>query len=258
MRRKEIIVQGLKTSYWQQGNQEKIPLICLPGWLTPGSVYEKALDFLSDYLILEWPGFGLSQKPPQVWGIEDYASFLREFLEKLGIKKCILLGHSFGGSVAIYFAAHNPRIVEKLILVASSGIRRRSRKERVKLFFWRWLAKLLKIFLFWLPLKVKRRWRRKMMRWLGSDDYLTEGIMREIYRRIIQKDLQAEMKRISSPTILLWGEKDDSTPLSEGRLTAQLISGAKLKIIPRAGHFPFRDNYQSWRRFLESALSECI
>lgn len=71
--------------------------------------------------ILDLPGFGESDEPSSVWKVEDYSCMLEEFVKKLGIKKPIIIGHSFGGRIAIRYSSNNS--IEKLVLFGSPCIR---------------------------------------------------------------------------------------------------------------------------------------
>ena len=90
------------------------PIVILHGWNTDGvakwqSTIEKLaiLDPNQQIFAINMPGFGPSQSPTDIWGVEEYADFIVKVLEKLQIKQCILVGHSFGGAVAAWIAAKN-------------------------------------------------------------------------------------------------------------------------------------------------------
>ncbi|HFC76794.1 MAG TPA: alpha/beta hydrolase, partial [Candidatus Moranbacteria bacterium] len=129
---KEIIIDGLRIEYLQRGILQDCPIVCLPGWMAEANLYKDAMGDAENFLILNWPGFGKSQQPNSVWGIEEYATFLQKLLKELKIEKCSLVGHSFGGSVAIYFSAKYPQKIKKLILVASSGIRNKGFLKKIR------------------------------------------------------------------------------------------------------------------------------
>lgn len=110
-------VHNTNVNYIQYGRGKDIVL--LHGW---GQNIEM-MQFLGDPLsnsyritILDFPGFGESEEPQEVWNITDYANMLHELLTKLKIENPTLIGHSFGGRVAIRYAAQYP--VEKLVLLA--------------------------------------------------------------------------------------------------------------------------------------------
>jgi len=157
----------------------------------------------------------------------DFADWIDKKTKTLG--RFFLVGHSFGGQIAINFAARYPGRVKKLILLASAGIRRPSVKSALFLP----LAKLLKF----APLKFKRLAYRA----IGATDYVKAGpIMKETMKLILRDDQQTNLKKIIVPTLLLWGEHDRYTPLSDGRLIQTLIPNSQLIIFPDGRHgLPF-------------------
>lgn len=140
-----------------------------------------------------------------------------------------LLGHSFGGQVAINFSARYPDRLKKLLLIASAGVRRPSLKSR--LFYP--LAKLLKR----LPQKLK------VLAYglIGETDYIKANpIMKETMKIILKEDQRVNLKKISVPTLLIWGKYDRYTPISDGRLMRSLIPGSRLIVVAGGRHgLPF-------------------
>lgn len=187
---------------------------------------------------LDLPGFGASSEPEEVWGVEQYTALIEEFAKKNGIKKPILIGHSFGGRLAIVFASRNE--VEKLILVDAAGIKpRRSLKYYFKVYSFKTGKKLLPLLLGKnRAAKIIERWRGKA----GSSDYAqASSKMRAIMSRVVNEDLTSLLAEIKAPTLLIWGEKDTATPLRDAREMERLIPDAGLVSYPEAGHYSFLD-----------------
>src|SRR5205814_400149 len=102
------------------------PAILLHGWGCEGaSLHPLATHLAQRFRTItpDLPGFGGTTPPPDDWGVPEYASWTLQLLDKLGIGRALLLGHSNGGRIAIYLAATQPAIVDRLILVDSAGIR---------------------------------------------------------------------------------------------------------------------------------------
>ena len=187
---------------------------------------------------LDLPGFGDSSEPAEVWGIEDYVAFLEDFCKAEGIRRPVLIGHSFGGRMAILFASRND--VEKVILVDAAGLKpRRSLKYYIKVYSFKTAKHLL-------PYIVGRkradviidRWRSKA----GSSDYRgASPRMRAIMSRVVNEDLAYCLPKISAPTLLIWGEKDTATPIADARRMQREIPDAGLVSYPEAGHYSFLD-----------------
>ena len=118
----KINIKDLQVNYIQYGKGKDILL--LHGWGQNIEMMKPVGDnFANNYriTIIDFPGFGQSEEPKSPWTIEKYSHMLEVFVEKTNIKKPIVIGHSFGGRVAIRYSARNP--IEKLILFGSPCIR---------------------------------------------------------------------------------------------------------------------------------------
>ena len=121
-----VHVGGLETYYQVEG--EGATVVLLHGWGTSGRSLEAVSAALADrfrVFRLDLPGFGWSHEPSSVWGSVDYAAHVQATLDALGVKRAAVLGHSFGGRVAVVLAATLPERVVRLVLVASAGVRPR-------------------------------------------------------------------------------------------------------------------------------------
>jgi pimeloyl-ACP methyl ester carboxylesterase len=218
-----------------------LPIVVLHGW---GAHIESvapilaALDGASEVIALDLPGFGESEPPPEAWGSAEYARFVSEFLDHLGVPRSHFVGHSHGGRVAIVLAAEEPGRVERLLLVDSAGIRpkrglRYHRRVAV--------AKLGRA-----AARVGgapgRHLQERMRARVASRDYLEASeSMRGTFRTVIAEDLSDLLPRIAASTLLVWGERDDDTPLWMGRRMEELIPDAGLVVLDGAGHYSYAD-----------------
>lgn len=241
---KEIIINDTKVVYTRHGSGS--PMILLHGW---GCDHNALTLFdrvgIEDHEVfnIDLPGFGKSSEPTFPWTVEDYTSMLETFCATLGIHNPIILGHSFGGRIAIIFASRNP--VETLILVDSAGVKPRpSLRKKLKVYSFKF-AKL-----YWRMIlgKSKAEERIALERdRRGSADYRNASpLMKQVLVKAVNTDLRCLMPQIKAPTLLLWGENDTATPIRDARIMNKLIPNAHLISYPGAGHFCFLDNpYQS-------------
>lgn len=197
-------------------------------WLTVGKVLTK-----NGYQVIipDLPGFGESEKPASAWNTEDYSLFVESLVKTLNLNRFFLLGHSFGGSVAIKYAIKSPQKIKKLFLVASAGLRRPSFKKT----FLNKISKLFKLFSFlpFYPL-IRKIFYRFIVR---KSDYLsTEGVMKDTFLKVLQDDLSEIISKIQIPTVIIWGEKDDIVPLKDAYFLKNRIQNSKLEIIPNGDH----------------------
>ena len=118
----KINIQNININYIQYGEGKDILL--LHGWGQNIEMMRPIGDNLCERFritILDLPGFGASDEPESAWTIEKYSNMLEKFVKLTGIKKPVVIGHSFGGRVAIRYCSRNP--IEKLILFGSPCIR---------------------------------------------------------------------------------------------------------------------------------------
>lgn len=177
---------------------------------------------------VDFPGFGAEPEPREPWGVEEYTRWLEQRLE--GVERPILVGHSFGGRVAIVFASRNA--TEKVVLVDAAGVRpRRGARYYIKV----WSFKIFKRFA---SRAAVEKWRGKA----GSADYAAaSATMRGTLSRVVNDDLRRFMPSISAPTLLIWGSADTATPVSDAKKMERLIPDAGLVVFEGAGHYSFLD-----------------
>ena len=201
---------------------------------------------------LDLPGFGKSDEPREVWGVDEYVGMLEEFGSKLGISKPIILGHSYGGRIGILYSSKNE--VDKLILVDAAGIKpRRSLKYYFKVYSFKTGKVLTRLLLG----KAKAAERIETMRKKkGSSDYANSSpVMRAVMSKSVNQDLKYAMPAIKAPTLLIWGENDTATPLADAKIMESLIPDAGLVSFPGCGHYSFLDNPYQFAAVLRSFIN---
>lgn len=233
---------------------EGSPLILMHGWgcnhSTVRSIAATAAQTHTVYNI-DFPGFGNSEEPPEVWGVENYTRLVEELIRKEKLINPVLIGHSFGGRVAILLASRNA--VDKVVLVDAAGIKpKRSLKYYLKVYSFKAGKK------FWQLMLGKEKAQEKIDRIRakrGSSDYADASpMMRAILSKVVNEDLTDVLHLIKCPTLLIWGENDTATPLSDAKLMNKLIPDAGLVSFPRCGHYSFLDNPGQFRAVLSSFL----
>jgi pimeloyl-ACP methyl ester carboxylesterase len=251
LQKKNIIVQNLSIQYYQSESIDKNnALVFLHGWGSRALHFQKTLDKCENAIAIDLPGFGNSQAPYASWSLSDYSIFIHEFLEKIDIKKPILAGHSFGGSIGIKYSAQY-KDIKKLILIGSAGVRERTMKK----YFYLVVAKIFGIIFSLLGVKAyKEKIRKRFYKAIDSEDYANAGALSDTYKKIIDEDLKKDMKKIDVPVVIIWGESDKETPLADGKLMEALIRGSELRIIPGAGHYAFLDNEKAFEEIFLPSL----
>lgn len=211
-------------------------LVILPGWGGSQDTWQEFVDLakphFSSVQVVDLPCFGSEPCPNEVWGIDEYAAFVEEKLH--GEKDVILLGHSFGGAVATNLLSKHPDLATTLILVGAAIVRP---KRVLKRTVFGALAKLK--YLFMLP---GLRWlytfaRKVLYRAADSPDYTaTEGMKRDIYKKITRQDQLKNLAGIQIPVHVIWGTNDKMVPLSYGKRIAAAAPNGTLSIIKDGTH----------------------
>jgi pimeloyl-ACP methyl ester carboxylesterase len=249
-------IDGCKIAYALTPGQGA-PVVLMHGWgcssSTLASISAIATGLGRPVLNVDFPGFGASTEPPEVWGIEQYTAAMEKLLalEGMDTADVTLLGHSFGGRVGILYSSRHA--VGKLILVDAAGVKpRRSLKYYIKVYSFKAQKRLLHLLLGHdRAEKILDRRRAKV----GSSDYAgASPRMRAILSRVVNEDLTGVMPSIKAPTLLIWGENDTATPLADARLMERLIPGAALVSFPGCGHYSFLDNPGQFAAVVSSFL----
>ena len=226
----KIKVKNVLVNYIQYGEGKDILL--LHGWGQNIEMMKILGDNFSNRFritILDFPGFGESSEPEEVWSIKDYSDMLEEFIKELDIKKPIIMGHSFGGRVAIRYSSNHP--IEKLVLFGSPCIRHNTE----------------------LPLSVKILKGIKKLpgmdkigefakNFIGSRDYKAASpVMRQILVNVVNEDLSSFAKDIEEPTLLIWGEQDTEAPVEDAKELEGIMIDAALIVLPGT-HYAYIEN----------------
>ena len=234
------------------------PLLLLHGWGCNTTTFSAIRPFLEArfrVLTIDFAGFGQSDEPREVWGVEEYTRSVEALAKAEGIENPILIGHSFGGRVSIVYASRNK--TQKVILVDAAGVKpRRSLSYYRKVYTFKLLKRIL-------PLMVGRKRAEAIIEArrskAGSSDYnQATPMMRAILSKCVNEDLCHLMPKIEAPTLLFWGEKDTATPLADAKRMEKLIPDAGLVTVAGAGHFSFLENTPLFLRVVESFLQKEI
>jgi pimeloyl-ACP methyl ester carboxylesterase len=187
----------------------------------PGALGAVALDL---------PGFGATPPPPEAWGSDDYAAAITPVLAELPAP-AVVVGHSFGGRVAVHLAAAQPGLVRALVLTgvpllrAAAGSRRPALSYRVGRSLHR----------FGLIGESRMEWLRQRY---GSPDYrAATGVMREVLVRTVNETYEDQLRAVTCPVELVWADDDTEAPLSVAEAAAALLARPHLTICRGAGHF---------------------
>ncbi len=239
MQEKQIIIDNLLVRYLVSDPiaDNKQTILILHGWRHNVDIWQDVIKNLSqnyNVYAIDFPGFGKSQTPPPSFKLNDYTSLVIKLIKKLDLDHISLIGHSFGGKVAIAVASQDTRLVKKLILIDSAGIpHNRKGTSAAKI-----IAKTVKP-IFSLP--ILKNLRPKIYRAIGAEDYVATPQLRSVFVNIVEQNIMADLPKVKQPTLLIWGENDTATPVMDAKIMAEKIPNTKLVILENAGHNSFID-----------------
>ncbi len=201
-------------------------VVALHGWGRSGADFIGLLAGL-DAVAIHLPGFGPAAAPDAVWGTDEYARLVAEAIEPLG--PVVVVGHSFGGRIAVRLAALRPELISGLVLTGAPLVRL-APVSKPKLSY-RIAKTLNRIGL--VPDSAMEARRQKA----GSADYnAAQGIMRDIMVKTVNENYDDDLARISAPTWLVWGENDTAAPTAAGKVASERIRGARWTVVPAEAH----------------------
>lgn len=221
---------GLVNRYMIHDTRYKI--LILHGWSYSTEKWNPFIGLLEEEgltpQLLEIPG--LTAPIARPWKLDDYVEWLKEKVDK---EKVVLIGHSNGGRIALAFALKYPELVKRLILIDSGGIYHNELPIKLKRSVFKLLARLGR------KIGSPESSRRLLYKLARVSDYEeAPPLTRETMANLILADLAPELNKISAPTLIVWGARDKTTPLSDGKLMHKLIPDSKLYIVPGARHSP--------------------
>lgn len=252
---KDILINGMNLHY-RVGGAGK-PIVLMHGWGCDLHIFDKLQAFLEQYFLvynIDFPGFGKSQEPTSPWGTTEYEANFKAFLAALAIENPILIGHSFGGRVAIRVAKDTA--IRKVILIGSAGIKpTRTWQYYYKVYSFkalRFIAELPGIYQIFGKNLIESRRKNA-----GSADYQKASeIMRGTLSRVVNEDLRHFMPDIKSPTLLIYGINDTATPVKDAQIMEKLIPDAGLVVLQNAGHYVFLEQMAQVHAIIDSFLSK--
>lgn len=224
-------------------------ILALHGWGRRGSDFGPSLAGF-DALALDLPGFGASPPPSQPIGAEGYADLISPILDMFE-EPPVVVGHSFGGRVAVCLAAAHPGRVGPLVLTGSPLLRvTPARRPSTAYRLIRFLNRVGVVSDDRMELIRNRR---------GSPDYrAASGVMRDVLVKVINESYETQLSQVRSRVVLLWGEEDQEVPVEVAekalRVMRQSGAAAELEILPGVGHLVPVQAPEAMRRAIQGVL----
>lgn len=247
---KNIQIHGNKIRYLDYSNfnsTEEETLVLLHGIGASAERWSKVIPFFHEHfrtIVPDIIGFGYSDKPTVEYNIPYFVRFLKDFLNRVGVKSACIAGSSFGGLVAAEFAVNDSNMINKLILVSPAGTMKTSTKTLEEYI----LASLYPTH--------DNVWRAFNNMAFDPRTVTEETILEFIDRMKLPNakyafmstmlairnttDLASRLSKVKSPTIIIWGQNDEMIPVKYSE-DYRNIPNSNVKVIPRCGHTPFTE-----------------
>lgn len=238
-------IKGVHINSITYGNPQGQDVVLLHGWGQNIDMMKPVGDALQkDYLItiIDLPGHGLSEEPETAWQLDDFVEMLKQLLDELKIKKPILIGHSFGGKISLLYASRYP--VEKLVLFGSP-FKKAIKKETAKM---KLLKSLKKV-------PILNQFEEYAKKHIGSTDYRNASpVMRKIMVNHVNLDITENVKKITCPTIIIWGTRDEAVPLSDAYELASLLDDAAVIEYEGCTHYAYLEDLGRTVRIIKNFI----
>lgn len=235
--------------YYERRGENGRPLVLLHGWGGSSESMTPIMRDLSDthrVLAVDFPGHGKSPEPPSDWSVTEYCSVTYALLKNEGFEGADVIAHSFGGRVALLLASEHPEMVGRLLITGGAGIPNRpDNRLSARTRLYKLLRRLAdNAFTRRAFGKKVDSWREALVQKFGSADYKAlSPAMRRTFNRVLGQDLTGCLEKITSPTLLIWGENDTATPIWMGEKMEKEIKDAALIRFENAGHFAYLEKY---------------
>lgn len=239
--------KDININYEFYDNNSNINLIFLHGWgQNIDMMMPIAKPFIKRHnvLLIDLPGFGKSEEPKEVWEIYDYSDMLNHIIKELKIKNPVIIGHSFGGKIALAYSTKYE--TDKLVLLASP-YRKKIQKESLKL---KTLKKLKKV-------PGLNKLENIAKKYIGSTDYKNASEkMRNILVKHVNLDLTDELDKVKCPTLLIWGTEDAAVDYEDALYLENKISNCGLVTYEGCTHYAYLERANQTINVLRSFIGD--
>lgn len=214
-------------------------LVILHGWNSSREKWQEVKQNIEKegikVFVPDLPGFKEETRVKKPWTLDDYVDWVKSYIGQRVPPPFFIMGHSFGGAVAIKYASQYEDDLSGLILVSAAAFRWKGKK----VFYWDKVANFLNRFSFLPGYESIRKFFYCHI--LKRPDYiLAKGPLRETFKNVITQDLTHLLPEIEILTLLIWGKEDRLTLLEEGRIINSNLKNSRIKEIDGVGHVPHR------------------
>ncbi len=261
----------------EYGKNNKISLVLCHGTGDLGAkIWDEEIKYLAKtyhVYAFDLPGFARSEKKNELYSPENYAQFLKWFIDTYTKAPVYVIGHSMGGAISLYFAGIYPDSLERLILVDTAGILHRAAFTKNMLDgMISGEFKVGKTDLLEKPIFSLKHLMNSTIENFDSSlmpDDMSSALNMKMFRKtalqgdpirisamaMIHTDFSRILERVKVPTYIIWGENDSIAPLRTAELLASNLSKSYLTVLPGLEHSPMLEDPPTFKRILLKSLS---
>lgn len=267
---KSFQYQNIRVAYLDHGSGR--PIIFLHGQASDLLNFEPVYPlFEKDYRIIaiDYPGFGKSEKPLIDFSEEFYVRLLDKLYDITGIEKATLIGHSYGGYVAMVYGSSHPERVSSMVLISPAGIQeypnivKRTMRNSftVDAIVSTPVEKSLsnyEVSTFNKTPEVEQyALRRAALLKNGGEEFRGYAhAMVQAMELMLETDIRDRIGKADIPTLLVWGRNDPLVPYKISKITQEYIPHSQLATIENCGHFPMLESPQKLYKIVNTYLQE--
>lgn len=257
---KFMVLMGLNVHYKDEGDAtDSNPLVLIHGTSSSLLTWDSSVSILKKQhriIRLDLPGYGITgPNPEREYGFDYYNTFLDSFLNRLQVKHCALAGNSLGGSIVWNYTLVYPEKVSKLILVDAGGFTSSTKPNGAlgfKLAQMPVMNQLLKV------ITPKFLVKKSLEDVYGDKTKVTNALVDQYYDMLLRtgnrqaiidrmqkgfgSDASDKIKEIKTPTLIIWGDKDQLIPIDCAYLFKKNIVNSQLEILKSVGHVPMEES----------------
>lgn len=237
-------IKDIDINYIDYG-EGKDTIVLLHGWGQNIEMMRPIGDRLKSFfriIIIDLPGFGLSEEPKEIWSVYDYASAVKELLTSLKVTNPIMIGHSFGGKISLVYAS---KYKTKKVVTFGSPFKKEIPKLSLKTKVLKSLKKVPGI----------NKLEDFAKRHIGSTDYKNASKrMREILVDTVNLSIENEVTKIKCPTLLIWGTNDQAVSIDDAKELEGLIPDCGLVEYEGCTHYAYLERLDQTINILNNFL----
>lgn len=233
-------VGDLRVSYQMLGEGDPVILVHgLSGSMRWWNRNVQAIAQNHTVYLIDLPGFGSMHRVRTRFALVNVAQWLLAWMKVVEIHQATFVGHSMGGYICLWIAAHHPEVVSRLILVSPAVD-----------------AHIHTIWGYGVPLLTGLRYVKRGFLLILAYDALRAGpvTLLRAANDLLSVNAEEDMTKVKAPTLLIWGEHDTMVPPSIGHIMRTQLANSRLVILKNASHVSMYDQPQQFNQLVKAFL----